>query len=152
MSKQFKHILVLFIEVINLHSVRAGDTKGSVDKRQNSLISQVQSLANQVMKFDPINYIKNAEQQTEQLIDAPDEEMIKDFTDKVLGGILARKSVPRQFVGQRLRHRHSMTRTNHTLNQSMDFKSMDNSSKYKIMQNFPQSTKYIVQKSTSPTN
>ena len=33
MSKQFKHILVLFIEVINLHSVRAGDTKGSVDKR-----------------------------------------------------------------------------------------------------------------------
>ena len=105
------------------------------------------------MKFDPVNYIKNAEHMTEQLIDAPDEEMIKDFTEKVLGGIMARKNVPRQFAGQRLRHRQSMAaRTNHSLNQSVDFKSMDNgtSSKYRIVQNFNQTTKYIVQKSSSP--
>lgn len=65
---------------------------------------------------------------------------------------MARKNVPRQFVGQRLKHRHSMARTNHSLNQSVDFKSMDNSSKFRIAQNFHQGTKYIVQKSTSPDN
>jgi hypothetical protein len=46
MSKQFKHILVLFIELINLHSFNAGDTKGSIEKRQSTLMTQVQSLAN----------------------------------------------------------------------------------------------------------
>jgi hypothetical protein len=43
------------------------------------------------MRFDPVSYIKNAEHMTEQLMDSPEEEMIKDFTDKVLGGIIARK-------------------------------------------------------------
>jgi hypothetical protein len=39
MSKQFKHILVLFIELINLHAIKAGDTKSTIEMRQSSLIS-----------------------------------------------------------------------------------------------------------------
>ena len=33
MHKQFKHILVLFIEFINIQSVRADDTRGAFEKR-----------------------------------------------------------------------------------------------------------------------
>ena len=40
------------------------------------------------MRFDPVNYIKNAELMTEKVVDAPDEDLIKDFTDKVLSGIV----------------------------------------------------------------
>jgi len=33
MQKQFKHILILFIELINLQSLRANETRGSLEKR-----------------------------------------------------------------------------------------------------------------------
>ena len=33
------------------------------------------------MKFDPVQYIKNAEYNLEKFIDMPDEQMIKDYTD-----------------------------------------------------------------------
>ena len=62
MQKQFKHILVLFIELINVHHLKADETRGSFEKRQQDLISQVQTLTNWVMKFDPLEYIQNAEQ------------------------------------------------------------------------------------------
>lgn len=62
MQKQFKHILVLFIELINIQHLKADDTRGSFEKRQQDLISQVQTLTNWVMKFDPLEYIHNAEQ------------------------------------------------------------------------------------------
>lgn len=41
MQKQFKHILVLFIELINIQHLKADDTRGSFEKRQQDLICQV---------------------------------------------------------------------------------------------------------------
>lgn len=37
MSKQFKHILVLFVEITNCLQVKANDTKGSLEKRLKNL-------------------------------------------------------------------------------------------------------------------
>lgn len=34
MHKQFKHILVLFIELLNIQSVKSDDTRGVIEKRQ----------------------------------------------------------------------------------------------------------------------
>jgi len=38
MSKQFKHILVLFIEIVNCQQTRASEPKQAVEKRIKNLV------------------------------------------------------------------------------------------------------------------
>lgn len=88
MQKQFKHILVLFIELINLHHLKADDTRGSFEKRQQDLIIQVQTLTNWVMKFDPLNYIQSAEQANHSMAQQiSHDSILKDFTEHVLKNV-----------------------------------------------------------------
>lgn len=60
--KYFKHILVLFIELVNFqNSHNSNEPQQKYEKRKDVLISQVQALANWVMQFNPKEFVKNAE-------------------------------------------------------------------------------------------
>ena len=54
--QQFKHILMIFIEVLDLQKHKANSTKCLNDKRNEELTTQVSSLANWVMKFNPNDF------------------------------------------------------------------------------------------------
>ena len=62
MQKQFKHIVILFMEFIHIQQSRADDTKGSQDNRKNAFYNQLKTLMNWIFKFDSdelFNKIKN---------------------------------------------------------------------------------------------
>ena len=67
MSKQFKHVLVLFIEIINCQTMKAKETKNGLEQRIQNLISQVQALSTWVMNFDPLDYMNSADAANIQL-------------------------------------------------------------------------------------
>ena len=71
------------------------------------MVQQVQALANQVMRFDPIQYIKNAEYNLEKFIDMPDEQMIKDYTEQVLGGVASSSLISKSFVMSKVKSNNS---------------------------------------------
>ena len=62
MCKQFKHILVLFIELVNFsNNARKNEPSQHIENRSQTLIKQVQSLASWVMKFNPKQYVRDTE-------------------------------------------------------------------------------------------
>lgn len=60
LADQFKHILVLFVELIDLRTNNV-HTQGSMENKYQHLLNQITALANQVMAFDPLEYIKMGE-------------------------------------------------------------------------------------------
>ena len=81
MSKQFKHILVLFVEITNCQMLKANDTKQGLDTRLKNLIKQTGALSNWVLDFDPIDFMNSADAANIQVQDKRDEASFKDFTD-----------------------------------------------------------------------
>ena len=52
-----KHVLVLFIEILNLQTIKAGDPVQQREKRAGQLIQQCKTLSNWIMTFDPKNFV-----------------------------------------------------------------------------------------------
>ena len=61
------------------------------EKRTQDLLNQVQTLNNWVMKFNPREFIEDADKATECYMLKPDESTVKDFTDQVLSNIKTKK-------------------------------------------------------------
>ena len=90
MTKYFKQIMVLFIEIVNFNTLRPNDTKQAHENRQFTLVSQVQNLANWVMKFDPEEFVKEGRD-----VSVADENdtFFKNYTEDILSDILAKRPV-----------------------------------------------------------
>lgn len=84
MSKQFRHIVILFIEIVSCWTHKINDTKQSVQKRTQNLIRQLNSFSNWVMEFDPINCMNSSDAANIQIMDKLEEAQFKDFTNSVL--------------------------------------------------------------------
>ena len=84
MCRQFQHILVLFIEIINCQVKKESDTKQAGEARMQNLISQVRSLSNWVLHFNPVDYMNSADAANIQLVHALDENAFKKFSEMVL--------------------------------------------------------------------
>lgn len=53
LSKQFKHIVVLLVEVVNCQTPKLQESRQTFDKRLENLLTQTQALSRWVLKFDP---------------------------------------------------------------------------------------------------
>lgn len=87
MSKQFKQMLVLFVEITNCQMLKANDTKQSLEKRLKNLSKQTSALSNWVLHFDPIDFLNSADAANIQVQDKMEESSFKDFTDQVLADL-----------------------------------------------------------------
>ena len=115
MQKQMKHTLVLFLELVNLQSVRADDTRGSYETRQQELMKQISSLANWVMRFDPMKFMKNAELVDRDMFSTA-EKHLTDYTDKVMAEIPEAASKSGNFSQSLMRK----VKRNRSMRQSFD--------------------------------
>lgn len=84
MCKQFKHILVLFIEMLNCETSKVHDTRQGQEKKMQNLTKQLQSFTNWVMNFEPVNFMNSADAANIQIMNQVDEAKFKDYTDRVL--------------------------------------------------------------------
>ena len=61
MCKQFKHILVLFFEMLNCETSKVHDTRQGQEKKLRNLTKQLHSFTNWVMNFEPVNFMNSAD-------------------------------------------------------------------------------------------
>ena len=83
MAKQFKHVLVLFIEITNCQTMKANESRMGYEKRIQNLIKQIKALSTWVMNFDPIDYMNSADAANTKIIERMQEQNFKDFTERV---------------------------------------------------------------------
>ena len=93
MCKQFKHILVLFIEMMNFETGKIHSTKQGQEKKLKNLMFQIHSFTNWVMNFEPVNYMNSADAAGIQVMNMAVEDKFKDYTDQVLQDLNKNKNL-----------------------------------------------------------
>lgn len=80
MSKQFKQILVLFVEMVNCQTAKLHESKHTYEGRIDNLVHQAQTLSKWVLLFDPVAVMNPSDVNSVKFMDDLDEKIFTDFS------------------------------------------------------------------------
>nr|ACK37611.1 putative reticulocyte-binding protein 2 [Kahliella matisi] len=109
LSRQLKHMLVLFMESIRSSLANASDTVLLKENKKKFLLRQLKALAKWVMKFDPLSQTSTCLGEEQNFLQNEEGRALQEFTDQVLSDVISLQnfslSVPPNFNVQYNRSR-----------------------------------------------